>query len=41
LFTGDYLQLAVMSLKPNEEIGNEVHDDSDQFFQVDKGKGGC
>ena len=39
LFTGNYLQLVLMSLKPNEEIGNEVHNDSDQFFRIDKGKG--
>jgi len=31
--------LVLMSLKPNEEIGMEVHNDNDQFFRVDAGKG--
>lgn len=38
LFTGKYLQLVVMCLQPDEEIGNEVHDDVDQFFRIEKGK---
>ncbi|OGZ33518.1 MAG: cupin, partial [Candidatus Portnoybacteria bacterium RBG_19FT_COMBO_36_7] len=25
--------------KPNEEIGNEVHNDNDQFFRIDIGQG--
>jgi mannose-6-phosphate isomerase-like protein (cupin superfamily) len=33
------LQLVVMSLKPNEEIGNEVHDTHDQFIRVERGIG--
>lgn len=39
LYTGKHLQLVLMSLKPGEEIGNEVHADRDQFFLVEKGKG--
>lgn len=39
LFTGKYCQLVVMSLKPGEEIGLEVHKSVDQFFRVDEGKG--
>jgi mannose-6-phosphate isomerase-like protein (cupin superfamily) len=39
LYTGKHLQLVVMSLEPGEEIGEEVHEDSDQFFRVEKGKG--
>lgn len=39
LFTGKYLQLVVMSLKPGEEIGKEVHPDVDQFFRIDAGEG--
>lgn len=38
LFTGKHCQLVVMSLKPGEEIGNEMHADVDQFFRVEKGK---
>ncbi len=38
LFTGKYSQLVVMSLLPREEIGNEIHDNVDQFFRIEKGK---
>ncbi len=38
LFTGK-LQLVLMSLKPNEEIGWEVHKDHDQFFRFEAGEG--
>lgn len=40
LFTANELQLVLMSLNPNEEIGMEKHN-SDQFFRVDKGSGKC
>jgi mannose-6-phosphate isomerase-like protein (cupin superfamily) len=39
LYTGKYLQLVLMSLKPGEEIGEEVHEDRDQFFRVEEGAG--
>lgn len=32
-------QLVVMSLKPLEDIGLEVHDNIDQFFRIEKGTG--
>lgn len=38
LYTGKHLQLVLMSLRPGEEIGEEVHADIDQFFRVEKGK---
>jgi mannose-6-phosphate isomerase-like protein (cupin superfamily) len=38
LFTGKYAQLVVMSLKPGEEIGNEIHDHVDQFFRIEGGE---
>jgi mannose-6-phosphate isomerase-like protein (cupin superfamily) len=38
LFTGKHAQLVVMCLKEGEEIGNEVHQNVDQFFRVEKGK---
>lgn len=38
LYTGKYSQLALMSLKPAEELGFEVHM-QDQFFSVEKGMG--
>lgn len=39
LYTGKHSQLVLMSLKPKEEIGMEVHKDNDQFFRFEKGKG--
>jgi mannose-6-phosphate isomerase-like protein (cupin superfamily) len=41
LYTGKHSQLVLMSLKPNEEIGMEVHTDNDQFFRFEKGQGKC
>jgi mannose-6-phosphate isomerase-like protein (cupin superfamily) len=38
LFTGKHAQLVVMSLKPGEEIGNEVHAKVDQFFRIEQGQ---
>jgi mannose-6-phosphate isomerase-like protein (cupin superfamily) len=37
LYTSKHSQLVLMSLKPNEEIGMEVHNDNDQFFRFEKG----
>ena len=39
LYTGKYTQLVLMSLKPKEEIGMEVHEKVDQFFRFEKGIG--
>jgi len=39
LYTGKHMQLVLMSLAPGEEIGEEVHDDGDQFFRVEEGSG--
>lgn len=39
LYTGQHLQLVLMTLKPGEEIGAEVHEDHDQFFRIEAGKG--
>jgi mannose-6-phosphate isomerase-like protein (cupin superfamily) len=41
LYTGKHSQLVLMSLKPNEEIGMEVHKDNDQYFRFEKGEGKC
>jgi mannose-6-phosphate isomerase-like protein (cupin superfamily) len=38
LYTAKHSQLVVMSLKPGEEIGMEVHH-LDQFIRVEAGKG--
>ena len=39
LYTGEHLQLVAMSLAPGEEIGEETHDDRDQFFRFEEGEG--
>ncbi|AKM78486.1 MAG: hypothetical protein UY31_C0025G0005 [Candidatus Wolfebacteria bacterium GW2011_GWE1_48_7] len=41
LYTGKYCQLVLMSIKPMEEIGMEVHKENDQFFRFEKGEGKC
>lgn len=38
LYTAGNIQLVVMSLKPKEEIGMEIHE-LDQFFRVEEGTG--
>lgn len=38
LFTGKHAQLVVMCLGPGEEIGDEVHQDIDQFFRIEQGE---
>ncbi|GAA4021727.1 cupin domain-containing protein [Sphingomonas swuensis] len=39
LYTGEHLQLVLMSLAPGEEIGEETHEDRDQFFRFEEGEG--
>ncbi|AKB82818.1 Mannose-6-phosphate isomerase [Methanosarcina barkeri 3] len=41
LYTAKYSQLVLMSLKPGEEIGMEVHEGNDQFFRFEEGQGKC
>ena len=41
VYTGKHSQLVLMSLKPKEDIGMEVHEDGDQFFRIDRGEGKC
>lgn len=39
LYTGKHSQLVLMSLRPMEEIGEEIHEDGDQFFRFEQGEG--
>ncbi|MCD8507075.1 cupin domain-containing protein [Candidatus Woesebacteria bacterium] len=39
LFTSQHLQLVVMSIPPQGEIGLETHDFTDQFLRIEKGTG--
>jgi mannose-6-phosphate isomerase-like protein (cupin superfamily) len=41
LYTSVHSQLVLMCLRPNEEIGVEVHHDNDQFFRIETGQGKC
>jgi mannose-6-phosphate isomerase-like protein (cupin superfamily) len=41
LYTAKHSQLVLMCLKPQEEIGTEVHKDNDQFFRFEQGQGKC
>lgn len=39
LYTGEHMQLVLMSLLPGEEIGMETHPENDQFFRFEDGLG--
>ena len=39
LYTTNGLQLVLMTLKPGEEIGAEIHPENDHFFRFESGKG--
>lgn len=39
LWTGKYLQLTLMSINPNEDVGLEIHYDVDQFIRIEEGQG--
>ncbi len=37
LWTGNYLQVTLMSIKPGGDIGLEIHPETDQFIRIEKG----
>lgn len=39
LWTGDYLQLTLMSIPVGEDVGLEIHPDTDQFLYIIAGQG--
>jgi len=39
LWTGEYLQLTLMSIQPGDDIGLEIHTDHDQFIRIEEGEG--
>jgi mannose-6-phosphate isomerase-like protein (cupin superfamily) len=39
LYTGQNLQLVLMTLPAGCDIGEEVHEDRDQFFRIEEGEG--
>ena len=38
-WSGRYLQLTLMSIPTGEDIGLEMHEDTDQFLRLDAGRG--
>ncbi len=39
LWTGKHLQVTLMSIKPGEDIGLEIHPAVDQFLRIEQGQG--
>jgi mannose-6-phosphate isomerase-like protein (cupin superfamily) len=39
LWTGKHLQVTLMSIRPGEDIGLEIHPDTDQFLRIEQGQG--
>ncbi len=39
LYTGKSIQLVLMAIQAGEEIGEEIHEDRDQFFRFETGTG--
>jgi mannose-6-phosphate isomerase-like protein (cupin superfamily) len=39
IYTGEHLQLVLMAIPVDGEIGEEVHEENDQFFRVEEGEG--
>jgi mannose-6-phosphate isomerase-like protein (cupin superfamily) len=39
LYTGTRMQLVLMSLQPGEDIGEEIHENTDQLIRVEEGTG--
>ncbi len=39
LWTGNHLQLTLMSIRVDEDIGLEIHPDTDQFLRIEQGQG--
>lgn len=39
IWTGDHLQLTLMSINPGEDIGLEIHPNLDQFLRIEQGQG--
>ncbi len=41
LYTAKNSQLVLMTLDPNQDIGEETHFENDQFFRFEQGQGLC
>jgi mannose-6-phosphate isomerase-like protein (cupin superfamily) len=41
IWTGEKLQVTIMSIEPGDDIGLEVHEGIDQFLRIEEGTGLC
>lgn len=41
IWTGEKLQVTVMTIQPNDDIGLEIHEGIDQFLRIESGQGLC
>lgn len=41
IWTGEKLQVTLMSIEPGDDIGLEIHHGIDQFLRIESGKGLC
>ncbi|KWZ74163.1 cupin domain protein [Anaerococcus hydrogenalis] len=41
IWTGKKLQVTLMTIQPNDDIGLEIHHGIDQFLRIEKGTGLC
>ncbi|WP_431189524.1 cupin domain-containing protein [Aciduricibacillus chroicocephali] len=41
IWTGDKIQVTLMSIAPNDEIGLEIHHGIEQFLRIEQGEGLC
>ena len=39
IWTGNHLQVTLMSINPGDDIGLEVHPNTDQFLRIEQGRG--
>lgn len=39
IWTGKYMQITLMSIEPGENIGLELHEDTEQFIRIEEGEG--
>jgi len=39
LWTGEHLQMTLMTIEPGHDVGLEVHPDRDQFLRLESGRG--
>ncbi len=41
IWSGEKLQVTLMTIQPNDDIGLEIHEGIDQFLRIEEGQGLC